>query len=82
MLAFHSGPAHAGFRPFIPAFPLADGVAVISAGRSARHAQLRLYYDDGMNQFSAALCRSPISRLPVSSARLMARIKRGMGKPR
>ncbi|MFL6715052.1 MAG: hypothetical protein ACJ8G3_01670 [Burkholderiaceae bacterium] len=61
---------------------LLAGVIVISAGRTARHAQLRLYYDDGMSQFSAALRHSPISRLLVSSARAMARAKRGMGKPR
>ena len=116
MLAFHSGPAHAGFRPFTPACPYADGsrsavpapasqqrmddsvvpsihaprsragllagVIVISAGRTARHAQPRLYYDDGMSQFSAALRHSPISRLLVSSARAVARVKRGMDKLR
>jgi hypothetical protein len=61
---------------------LRAGATVIGAGPTARDAERRLYYDDGMSQFSAALCRSPISHRLVSSARAMARVKRGMGKPR
>ena len=61
---------------------LLAGATVIGAGPTARDAEPRLYYDDGMNQFSAFLCRSPISRLLVSSARAVARVKRGMGRPR
>ena len=60
---------------------LLAGATVISAGPTARDAERRLYYDDGMSQFSAALCCSPISHLLVLSARVIARVKRGMGKP-